>query len=158
MAVASTRSNFERDAKHAITSNIRQLNNAISVDDAVFRAIVLSSVECSLIIQTFSKEILQTDKTPLEEKATGFINSILGAVGSNHKHLDTFLLILHDEGGITGREIAEKIAKNYGHDLPKYKAAVLTANKVPMTQVLINDNESMIELLIIIYGLYTRYR
>jgi hypothetical protein len=132
---------FEKEAENAIISNIRQLNNAVSINDAVFRNIVLSSVEYSLITLSFSKTIIETDKTALDERAARFINSILAVVGFNHKHLDTFLLILHNEGGITGIEIARMIAKDYGgHDrLPKYREAAGS----PSTQCVQENNESI---------------
>jgi hypothetical protein len=124
-------SNAGREAKDAIIANLPQLIKAVSINDAVFRAIVLSSVKHRLIIQSFSIEILEMDKTPLADRATRFISSISAVVDFNHNHLDTFLLILHDEGGVTGIEMARAIAKDHGRDLPQYEAA--SADK-PSTQ------------------------
>jgi hypothetical protein len=134
----ATSSNSGRDAKDAIIANLPQLIKAVSINDAVFRAIVLSSVKHRLIIQSFSIEILEMDKTPLADRATRFISSISAVVDFNHNHLDTFLLILHDEGGITGIEMANAIAMNYGRDLPQYEAA---STDKPSTQH--HNNQSM---------------
>ena len=100
----------------AIRKNLVELNSALSAHPNTFRSIVLKCQQEGLITTGVSKELLDplTGKST-QERASQLVTNLQTTIGLQPECLDTLLCILKDEGGVSGRTVAQKIAKNVSY-------------------------------------------
>ena len=96
----------------AVRKNLVELNSALSAHPNTFRSIVLICEQDDLITTGVSNELLD----PLigkstQERASQLVTNLQTTIGLQPECLDTFLCILRQKGGVSGRTVAQKIAK-----------------------------------------------
>ena len=101
----------KRDAKKAITTNIPDLNNAISSSDTTLQKVVTGCEGNKLIPTDFKNTLLdpQTGRTALE-RANQLTSYIQTTVDFKPAHIDTFLCVLVETEDIACIGVAENIA------------------------------------------------
>jgi hypothetical protein len=96
----------QKDAQSAIRNNIHDINAALSANESSFHSIVLACTQKEMIPTEVSKELFNTTRKSLQERATDLIQYMQTVVGCNAGFLGVFLTILAEEGGPPGKKIA----------------------------------------------------
>ena len=98
--------------KEAVRKNLVDLNSALSAHQETFISIVLKCQEEDLITTGVGNGLLDPlIGRSIQDRAYQLVNYLQTIIGLQPECLDTFLCILKDEGGVSGRTVAQNIAK-----------------------------------------------